>query len=91
MATVKVVNDNAVFEVTDGEYLLSYFKEHTSMLFGCEKGECGTCVCTILRGMENLNEKSQQEIQVLHSKGAYPAQRLACLLRIKHGEVEIEY
>lgn len=91
MAKVTVLNDNVTFEVTDGEYLLPYFKEHTAMLFGCEKGECGICICTVLKGMENLNEKSQKEIAVLHSKGAYPNQRLACLLKIKWGEVEIEY
>ncbi len=91
MARVTVVNDNVTFEVTDGEYLLPYFKEKTSMLFGCEKGECGICVCTILKGVENLNEKSQKEIETLHSKGAHPEQRLACLLKIKWGEVEIEY
>ncbi len=91
MATVKVVNENVTFEVPDGEHLLPYFKEKTAMLFGCEKGKCGICICTVLKGMENLNEKSQQEIAVLHSKNAYPGQRLACMLRIKHGEVEIEY
>jgi len=91
MAKVTVVNDNVTFEVPDGELLLPFFKENTSMLFGCEKGRCGVCICTVLKGMENLNEKSQQEIAVLHSKNAYPAQRLACLLRIKRGEVVIEY
>jgi len=91
MATVKVVNDNVTFEVPDGEYLLPYFKENTSMLFGCEKGQCGICICMVLKGIENLNEKSQKEVEVLHSKGAYPNQRLACLLKIKWGEVEIEY
>ena len=91
MAKVTVVNDNTTFEVTDGEYLLPYFREHTAMLFGCEKGECGICICTVLKGMENLNEKSQKETETLHSKGAYPNQRLACQLKIKWGEVEIEY
>ncbi|NYZ77516.1 (2Fe-2S)-binding protein [Candidatus Micrarchaeota archaeon] len=91
MGKVTVVNENVTFEVEDGERLLPFFKEHTAMLFGCEKGRCGICICTVLKGMENLNEKSQQEIAFLHSKNAYPGQRLACLLRIKHGEVEIEY
>lgn len=91
MAKVTVVNDNITFEVEDGERLLPFLKEKTPMLFGCGKGRCGLCICNILKGMENLNERSQQEIAVLHSKNAYPGQRLACLLQIKKGEVEIEY
>jgi ferredoxin len=91
MALVRIINDNVSFEVTEGERLLPYLKEKTAMLFGCEHGRCSTCICTILKGMENLNEKSQEEVMLLHSKNAHPGQRIACLLRINKGEVEIEY
>lgn len=71
--------------------LLPYAKEHSSMMFGCEKGDCGTCVCSIVKGSENVNIKTMKEEQTLGRIGAYPSQRLACQLKIKKGEVEIEY
>ena len=75
----------------DGEMLMPYAKKHSGMMFGCEKGECGTCVCSVSKGQENVNIKTHQEEKTLNKIGAYPSQRLACQIRIKKGEVEIEY
>ena len=91
MAKVRIRNDKVEFEVPDGEPLMPYAKKHSGMLFGCGKGECGTCVCSVSRGQENVNARTQKEELTLARIGAYPSARLACQIKIKKGEVEIEY
>jgi 2Fe-2S ferredoxin len=91
IARVRIRNEDIEFEVPDGEMLMPYAKKHSSMLFGCEKGECGTCVCSVSKGTENVNIKTHKEEMTLAQQGAYPSARLACQIRIKKGEVEIEY
>ena len=91
MAKVTVKNDNATFEVPDGSRLLDYAKANSNMLFGCEAGACGSCICNIAKGAENLNSKTAVEEQTLVRMNAYPSQRLACQIIVKKGEVVIEY
>ncbi len=90
MATIKVRNESRTIDVPDGSKLLEYLKNNSSMLFGCENGECGTCNCAVTKGMENLNPLNEKETKYFGS--LKPAsKRLACQLWIKKGEVEIEY
>lgn len=91
MAKVTIVNDNATFEVPDGSRLLDYAKANSNMLFGCEQGQCGTCICNVAKGADNLNLKTQVEEQTLTRMNAYPSQRLACQIIVKKGEVVVEY
>jgi ferredoxin len=91
MAKVTIKNENASFEVPDGSMLLNYAKEHSAMLFGCEDGRCGTCICNVAKGSENLNKKTEKEEQALTKMNAYPSQRLACQIIVKKGEIVIEY
>lgn len=90
MAKVKIRNENLTIEVPDGAWLFGYLKE-SNLPFGCEKGDCGMCICSIVRGLENLERKTQKEEVTLNRLRAYPSQRLACQLKIRKGEVEIEY
>jgi len=91
MAKVRIRNEGVEFEVPDGEWLLEYAKRQSNMLFGCEKGECGTCICAISKGKENAEPKTQREELTLAKMGAYPTQRLACQIKVRKGEIEIEY
>lgn len=91
MAKVTIKNEGVTFGIPDGSRLMAYAKEHSSMLFGCGSGECGTCVCSIVEGSQNLNIKTQKEEQTLNRIGAYPSQRLACEIIVKKGEIIIEY
>ena len=91
MAKVRIINEGASFEVPDGARLLDYAKASSSMPFGCENGTCGICICTVVKGMENLNPKAHDEWLLLQKKGAVPSQRLACRIWVRGGEVEIEY
>jgi len=53
--------------------------------FGCQDGMCGTCICTVLEGMENLQPKNDKE----EDMGLAPNERLACQAVIKTGLVEL--
>jgi len=90
LAKVRIKNEGTVIEVPDGADLKNYLKD-TGISFGCERGECGVCICAISKGGDNVERKSQREELTLAKIGAYPTQRLACQLRIKKGEIEIEY
>ena len=89
MAIVRIRNDNKVVEVPDGARLLDYVRD--LMPFGCESGTCGTCTCTIVKGMENLNTRNHDEWFLIQKNGGRPSQRLACQIWVMKGEVEIEY
>ncbi len=91
MAKIIIRNEGISIDVPDGAKLLDYIKENSSMLFGCENGQCGTCMCTIMKGRENLNDPTHGEWAYLKSRNATSGQRLGCQLYVKKGEVEIEY
>lgn len=91
MARVRIKNEGTTIDVPDGADLRDYLRENSAMVFGCEKGECGLCICHISKGADNLVSRSAHEGITLASKANYPTQRLACQLRIKKGEIEIEY
>jgi len=55
--------------------------------FGCEIGNCGTCMVKIVEGMENMNKLSEPE-ENMGMDGAY---RLACQCKIKKGKVKLKY
>lgn len=91
MAKVRIRNENVTIEVPDGSWLVSYLKDSSNLPFGCEKGDCGVCVCSVSKGSDNVEPRTQKEEVTLHRMGAYRSQRLACQLKIKKGEIEIEY
>jgi ferredoxin len=93
MARMRVKNDNVDMEIPDGAQILPYLWENTSFPQACDDGSTPMCACVILSGVSNLNPKSQKEIEVLHRAGLpnSPRNRLACLLHIMKGEIELEY
>lgn len=91
MAKIKILNEKIEFEVPEGGRLSEYAKEKSSMPFGCENGECGTCLCTVVKGLENINARNHDEWLYLQKRNATPNQRLGCQIYVKKGEIEIEY
>ena len=88
MAKVTIRNSKSTIEIPNGSRLIEYAGEH--FMIGCSEGKCGTCICTVLSGIENLNQKSHEEWSTLSRMNATPKQRLACQIWVKKGEVEIE-
>ncbi len=94
MAKLKFVKDGVELEVPAGTPLKQVIEENNDKInihFACADGRCGTCLIRILKGMENLNERTENEKTTLELLGAEDNQRLACQTIVeKDGEVEIE-
>jgi ferredoxin len=57
---------------------------------GCFNCSCGTCAVEIVSGMENLEEPTPEELDVLDQWNKDPEKyRLTCCVRSKQGEVVI--
>lgn len=83
MATIRYEGDERA--VPDGSALLEPC-EDMNYPFGCQDGLCGTCLCTVISGMENLAPKNEKE----NDYGLEEGERLVCQCIINKGEVEIE-
>ena len=71
-------------EIPDGSPILTVCEE-MGMAFGCQDGECGTCLSTIVEGSENLEPLNEKE----EDYGLADGERLACQCVIKFGIVEL--
>jgi len=56
------------------------------VLFGCHRGVCGKCATDIAAGMENLSERTDEELAMALD----PDRRLMCQCRILKGTVELD-
>ena len=93
MAKLSLRNEGITLEIPDGAAVLPFLWEKTSFPQGCEDGTTAICACVILKGEENVNPKTHNEIVTLQKAGQPNSSRnrLACQLYIKKGEVVIEY
>jgi len=84
MATIII--DGEEKQVADGSPIMDACDD-LGVPFACRVGICGTCVITILEGMENLAPKTQGE----EDMGLADDQRLACQAVINSGTVVASY
>lgn len=82
MATLRMGNRQQ--EIHNGAHFIEEAKE-LGVLFGCEHGLCGTCRIEVLEGIENLSERTPEEIAL----GCEGNIRQACQCRILKGTVVI--
>lgn len=64
-------------------------KVGAGITYGCREGECGTCVMTIVSGMEHMSERSVLEDKVLKEILAGRQQRLACQAQVLGGDIVV--
>lgn len=83
MAILKTTKQQ--IEVPDGQPVLEFAKQ-IGVPFGCHAGMCGTCQVEVVTGMENLNERTEEE----QMAGLQGAERRMCQCIIKNGEVTIQ-
>ncbi|MDO8553925.1 MAG: 2Fe-2S iron-sulfur cluster-binding protein [Candidatus Micrarchaeota archaeon] len=93
MAKIIIKNEGISFEIPDNARLFPYLLENTSFPAGCDDGTTSICACTIIKGVENLNPKTHNEIVTLAKLNLpnSPRNRLACQIYVKKGEIELEY
>lgn len=91
MPRLTVLPANATAEVPPGELLLEAGEQAgVEMEAGCFNCSCGTCVVEVVSGMENLEEPTDEELDVLDQWNKDSAtHRLACCVRMKDGDVVI--
>jgi ferredoxin len=89
MPKVTVLPTEKSAEVETGELLLEAGeKAGVEMEAGCFNCSCGTCVVEIVSGMENLEEPTPEELDVLDSWNRDPEKyRLTCCVKVKDGDV----
>ena len=92
MPKVTILPANVSAEVPAGELLLEAGeKAGVEMEAGCFNCSCGTCVIEVVKGMENLEEPTAEELDVLDSWNKDSDKyRLTCCVHIKQGEVVLK-
>ena len=91
MAKIHFIPDNYTVECKDGEDLQDICENNgIDLPFSCKNGVCGTCLCRVKEGTENLNLKTEQEEITLDTLGADNEQRLACQCKVL-GDIKIDF
>ena len=91
MPKITVLPANVSAEIPSGTLLLDAGeKAGVEMEAGCFNCSCGTCAIEVVSGMENLEEPSPAELDVLDSWNKDSEKfRLTCCVNIRSGEVSI--
>lgn len=82
----KIIIDNIIYEVPDGEQIAEAC-ETAGIPFSCNSGVCGTCQIDILEGAENINELNREEQELAMDR----THRLGCQCKIISGTVKVTY
>lgn len=83
MATIRF--EGAEREIRDGSSVQKMCEE-LGMPFGCTEGLCGTCLCVVNEGADNLKPLNEKEEDMEMEAG----ERLACQCIIVTGIVEFK-
>ena len=89
MPTLTFSADDSSFEIPAGTKLLEFCADNdTPQDFGCEVGSCGTCICLVSTGAQNLNAPSEDELDTIEMTTDVEGARLGCQIII-NGDVTI--
>ena len=72
-------------ELADGSAILDA-AETLGVCFGCQAGNCGSCLTRVTAGMENLGDYSDNE----KAFGLDDGERLMCQCKILGGQVTLD-
>lgn len=82
----KLIIDNEEHDLPDGSPIDTVC-ENAGIPFCCNSGVCGTCKVEVLEGAENLDELTEEELELGFNRNT----RLSCKCKIKSGTVKITY
>jgi len=80
-----IINESK-YNLEDGSSI-SEICQSAGVLFNCNTGVCGSCQISIVDGHENLNNLTEEELDL----GLDIKKRLACMCIIKNGIVKITF
>lgn len=90
MPKVTFKSDGKEVEVPSGSQLVQVAEDNgASIAFSCKAGVCVSCLTNVNKGLENMNEKTENEKATLEGFGGKPNQRLACQV-VVNGDCELE-
>ena len=87
-------------KITHGQQTKTYFirkglrldalnaKQQTPIEYDCRKADCGICIFSVEKGMDNLSPQKDEEKEYLQSLGADSNERLGCQCRVQ-GDIHI--
>ena len=89
MPKITLTKTGQEFDVPAGMSLLEFCQSNDAPHdFGCTVGSCGTCVCVLESGAENVNPRSDEERETIETCTDVEQARLGCQLTI-NGDVVI--
>ena len=89
MPTITFSKNGQTLEVAAGSSYLEVCQDNdVPQDFGCTVGSCGTCVCVVSSGAENVSAASPDELDTIELCTDVEGARLGCQLKIS-GDVTI--
>ena len=91
MKILFITNNNQVINVDEETSLLrASIRYKADMPYKCGGGICGTCICTVEKGIENTNKLTKKELKILSNDEIQSSKRLACQTII-NGSVSVSW
>jgi len=89
MPTITFTKTGQTFEVEAGTSFLDFCQSNDAPHdFGCTVGSCGTCVCVLEEGAENVSAMSDEEAETVEMTTNEQGARLGCQLSI-NGDIKL--
>jgi ferredoxin len=89
MPKITFAKTGQVYEVPAGISFLEFCQKNDAPHdFGCTVGSCGTCVCVLEEGAQNVNPMEDEERETVEMCTDVAGARLGCQLKIL-GDVKI--
>jgi ferredoxin len=83
MPVLTFEGEGVVTEVSPGEKIIDVCgRVETSLMFGCQDGNCGTCLIGVVGNPEGLSTMEEAEKEFLDALGAREEERLACQCKV---------
>jgi ferredoxin len=91
MPKVTFLHDKITIDIPSGTTVqVAVEMAGATLPFGCRMGSCGTCRCLVVTGTQNVNEKTDAELDLFDTLTFVgDNERLGCQLVIM-GDVEIQ-
>lgn len=86
MGTLHFVDSGDEVEIPEGEPIRPACKDH-GVVFGCENGECGTCLIHVVEGKDQLQPPNDKELDFFGEPELET--RLSCQACMGKGRVSI--
>lgn len=89
MPTITFLKTGQTLEAPEGASFLEFCQENDAPHdFGCTVGSCGTCVCVLESGAENVNPIDDEERETVEMCTDLPGARLGCQLKV-NGDISV--